>query len=290
MATETITSTQTPWAPQQPYLKRGFGYAQDLYNTGGPKYYPGNTVQGFGADTQQARNMYRQNALSNQGQAGALNQQMTQTLGGNFLNSNPYLDNMMDSASRGVTRNFQEAVAPSIGATFDSAGRYGSGMYQNMQDTSQQQLGSTLNDLSNNIYAGNYANERQNQMRAAALAPSTIPMNDYAASQMMNLGQQADQLGQQKINAAYQKYNFNQERPFDNAARYQSMIQGNFGGQGSRTSPLYEPSAGQNALGGAALGGVLGNWAGNNLNLGFGGTAGALGGAALGGLGGWLFG
>lgn len=287
MGTETIKSISEPWSQQAPHLRRTMNRATDLYQQGPLDYYPGQTVSNFSNPTRNAMDMYRQNAYQNTGQANALNQQMTGTLGGDYLNSNPYLDRMMDSASRGMTRAFREGTAPSIGAQFDSAGRYGSGLYQNMQGTAQDELARGLGETAGNIYGQNYANERSNQMRAAALAPSTIPMNDYAASQLLNVGNMQDAQQQRNINAQRDRWDFNQNRGWDNLARYGSAVSGQYGGMTSQQRP-YSDNSTNAILGGAALGGAGGQWLGNQF--GFGGKLGGAAGAALGGLGGWIFG
>lgn len=279
---ETVRSTSAPWEAQQPYLQDIFQQSQGLLNTGGPQYYQGNLTPKLSGQTKNALNMYQDQAMGGSQQIGALDQQMTGTLRGDYLNSNPYLDAMMNSASRGITQNYQSAVAPGIGANFDSQGRYGSGLYQDMMGRSQDELARGLGETAQGIYGQNYANERQNQMRAAQLAPQTAPMNYYDASQLLNVGNVYDQRRQQKANNAYNKFNFEQERPWDALGRHNAMIQGNYGSQQQQTNPLYKNTFG-NVAGGAAVG------AGVADALGYGGW-GQVAGGALGGLGGWVFG
>lgn len=42
-APQMTTTTSSPWEPQQPYLTEGFQAASNLYNSGGPQYYPSST-------------------------------------------------------------------------------------------------------------------------------------------------------------------------------------------------------------------------------------------------------
>src|SRR5215469_2182526 len=44
--TTTQTDVTTPWAGQQPYLLSAFNQAQNLFNYGGPQYFPGQTYAG----------------------------------------------------------------------------------------------------------------------------------------------------------------------------------------------------------------------------------------------------
>ena len=254
MAEQIVTSSTAPWAPLQPYLQSGFGRAEQLYQTGGPNYFPGSTVAPFGADTTNALNMFRQNATQGTPVPGAATNQIASTLSGDYLNSNPYLDAMYNNAANRVTEHYQEAVAPSIAHNFGMAGRSGSGMYSNAMQNSQTALADSLGGMAANIYGGNYANERSNQMTAAGMAPQIAPMGYYDASQLLNVGETMDTKAQQNVTDAYGRYMFEQERPYDNLGRYMMSLGGNYGTQKSEPfSPLAQN------LGLAATGIGLGN-------------------------------
>lgn len=120
------------------------------------------------------------------------------TASGMYLNSNPYLDSMFGSASDAVTRAYQTATAPTSASSFSGAGRYGSGAYANMASQNQQDLGSSLGNLSANIYGGNYQAERARQ-DAASQALSSLMQQNYGLqgnliNQAGNLTNQAGQL------------------------------------------------------------------------------------------------
>ena len=260
MPTQTSTSSTSPWKPQQPYLRDIFSRAQRLQRQGGPNYFPGDMTAGLGQDTRAALGMFRDQAQSGSPMVAPLNQMMSGTLAGDYLNSNPYLDSMYDRAADAVTRNYREAVAPGIDARFDSAGRFGSGMWANQQDAAREQLGRQLGSMASNLYGQNYANERANQIRAASLAPSTMPLSYYDAQQLMNVGNVYDQQRQADINQAYQRYMFNQERPWDALGRYSALVQGNYGGQGTQTTPYFKDNTMRNlglGLMGAGLAGSI---------------------------------
>lgn len=104
--------------------------------------------------------------------------QLQNTASGMYLNSNPYLDDMFGSASGAVTRAYQTATAPGTASSFSGAGRYGSGAYANSVSQNQQDLGSTLGNLSANIYGGNYQAERARQ-DAASQALSALMQQNY---------------------------------------------------------------------------------------------------------------
>jgi hypothetical protein len=93
--------------------------------------------------------------------------QLGQTASGYYLNSNPYMSQMVQSAMDPVTRNYQTSVAPSLDAAASAAGRYGSGTQAGLASTAEQNLGRSLSDLSGNLYGQQYARERQAQDAAA---------------------------------------------------------------------------------------------------------------------------
>jgi hypothetical protein len=93
--------------------------------------------------------------------------QLGQTASGQYLNSNPYIDKMVQSALDPVTRNFQTAIAPQLDASFASSGRYGSGAMLGQRENAQRNLTQQLGDISGNLYGQQYARERQAQDAAA---------------------------------------------------------------------------------------------------------------------------
>ena len=104
------------------------------------------------------------------GQAQGLNPAMVPlmaTAGGEYLNSNPYLDQTFNKAADNVRRMYQTSTAPGLEADAAGHGRYGSGLMANRRDQAQENLGTSLGNLATSIYGGNYATERQNQLNAA---------------------------------------------------------------------------------------------------------------------------
>ena len=232
MTDTVVTQSQAPWSGIQDYLTAGFDRAEGLYQQGGPQYYGGSTVSGFGADTTAAMDMFRDTAMQGSGVPQAATGQLQGTLQGDYLNSNPYLDAMYNSAAGRVTDHYQEAVAPSIAAQYGLSGRTGSNAaFANSMQNSQLALGDSLASLSANIYGTNYQQERDRQMQAAGLSPSVAPMSYYDASQLMNIGGMQDQKDQQFLTDDVNRWNFEQNRPYDNLGRYMGYLGGNYGSE-----------------------------------------------------------
>jgi len=348
-----------PWSGQQPYLTDSFQQAQNLFQSGGPNYYPNATYVPFSSQTEQALGMAENRAIggspveqgmqdyvtqtmqnpgggqtqdylnSIMGQPSAYfggefggpgGQQMNQTLQGDFLNSNPYLDQTYQNAA--------EAMMPNINATFGGAGRTGSG-------THGMSLGKGLGQLGADLYGGNYQQERARQMQAmglasqddlsrrgmdqsayqfqqnlglgaageanrglgitgslqqgaAGLAPTAAGLDWQNIAQLGNVGSQVEGMAGQALGDQMNRFNYYQNRPEDNLARYIAAIQGNYGSNtvtnqsGGGGSPL------AGAAGGALTGSALAGAASSAFPGAFGGAAlgpwGMIGGALLGGL------
>ena len=256
---QTVTSTSAPWSGQQPYLSFGFQQAQDLYNQGGPQYYSGATLAPISDETNRALALQAQRALRGSpltaaAQAGALG-----TAQGDYLSAgNPYLQNMFGSIANTVT--------PSVTGAFEGAGRYGSGAYAHA-------LSDALSNTAGNLAYQNYSNERGNMLQADALAP-TLANQDYGdIGQLAAVGDARQQLAQQGINSAVDRYNYDQNLPYNTLANYMKMVQGNYGSSSTQTTQNYaNPIAGALGLGKSSLDpfGIAGNIATLGLRKWFG--------------------
>ena len=240
------SATSSPYSGQRPYLDESFAEARKLYETGGPQGFGQSTVAGFGDTTQGALSNIQNTAMAGSPNIGVGQNLLGQTLSGDFLNSNPYLDQMYNQAADNVTRNYQEAVAPGIGASADSRGRYGSGLYQNMMANSQRELGNSLGQLATNVYGQNYANERGRQDSAMGKIPGMAGLNYFDANQMLGVGQMQDTQAQNQLSDQYNQYMFDQNRPGMNLSNYQNAITGNYGGTTTATQPEYGNSTAAN--------------------------------------------
>lgn len=118
--------------------------------------------------------------------------QLGATAGGQYLGSNPYLDQLYDTAAGRVTESFQEDVLPGIAAQFGAAGRTGSGAQALTTGRAAGDVAQELSGLAADIYAPAYEAERGRQLQAAG--------------QLGQLGLGADQLGLGQARAAADLY------------------------------------------------------------------------------------
>lgn len=249
----TTTTKSDPWEGQQPFLKTGFESIKNKYvdpTTGNitganlPAYYPGQTIATDSPETQAALAARTGRALYGSPLTSAAQGELTKTLRGDYLNSNPYIDATYNKAARGVTQNYNEVVNPGIDSAFSKAGRYGSGAYAAARNQSDRSLGNSLTDLATNIYGQNYANERQNMVQGQLYAPDLANQDYYDINQLSSVGDYKTNLAQQQIDAERAKYNYNATKDQQALQQYMDLIQGNYGGTSTQSNPYYRNSAG----------------------------------------------
>ena len=103
--------------------------------------------------------------LSDETQAGM--GELQKTAEGGYINSNPYLDETFDRASRKVADAYKYGTAPQTAAAASRAGAMGGSAYGELQDMQRYNLGENLGNLATDIYGGDYTAERNRQQQAA---------------------------------------------------------------------------------------------------------------------------
>lgn len=192
----TIEKSASPWAPIEPALRQGVGQLSAIYGTqsGGPAptrdaftnttpgsgYWaprnngsgggdvtwvstPGSSTfdeAGYNAALARYQNQTQQAMPQSYNLSPGGAEVMRNTIAGNYLNNNPYIDDVLRSS------------ASDVNSQFEGMGRYGSGVHQD-----------ALARSSSAIRYGNYLQERQNQLQAVQQAPAyeLAPYDTYAA-------------------------------------------------------------------------------------------------------------
>jgi len=234
---QTAKSTSEPWTAQQPYIKETMSEAQKLYNAPGPSYFPGSTVAGFSPEQQQAQQMGIQRAT--QGNAGM---DMAEGYNKDIL-SGKYLEDPNDGM---MFQNIMQKVIPGVNSQFMGSGRSGSGLHA---DTATRALTESYAP-----YATQMRQYGLGQMDAAANRSSMFAQNDYNDINALGaIGQQKQDLAQNEIQDAVNRFNFYQDLPANKLAQYSGFIGGNYGGTTTSQTPYQQPSI-WSQIGGAALG------------------------------------
>jgi len=284
------TTTTEPWSEQKPYLEQGFQQAQNIYENGPPQFFPGQTYVDFSPETASALSAtanratsgspvtvnasgYASNVLGGNSDnpyapflaSGGSN--LAQTAGGNFLNSNPYLDQTYDAAAKKLTDSFSNSVVPTIASQFGASGTTGSALMGQNLTGAGGELTDSLGQLAANIYGGNYQQERDRQVQAATgltstgtnlyntgvnerttalgLSPTIAGAEYTDAEKLAGVGQQEEQQQERALQDQINRFNFNQNAPLSSLQDYLAMISGNYG---STSTSRGSTSTGSNPL------------------------------------------
>lgn len=260
-ATTTTTQTSEPWSGQKPDLQYIFSEARKQYNSSSPSYYPNDTIAPQSQATQDAIQAEINRATNGSPALQASENQLTSTANGDYLGSNPYLDQQVQAANDQITRAYQTATSPRVDATFEAAGRAGSGAANQYASQARQDLLQSLSNTDASMYGNNYQNERANQMKAIYAAPSLSAADYTDINALANAGATQDAYAQNQLNQDISKYNYDQQLPAAKLAQYMQMIQGNYGGTSTTETPYFPAKS--NTLGNAIGGGLSGAAAGS---------------------------
>lgn len=261
----TTTRTEPP-AFIQPYLQYGAGQSRALYETGGPKYYPGNTVVPFAPQTEQALGLTEQRALAGSPVTNAAQGYSTDVLSGKYLpggaNQNPYLDATFNRAA--------DATQNRLASAFAGSGR-------NIE-ASRAPMALELNDLANQVYGGAYQNERQAQQAMVPFSTQLANQDYTDLAALQGVGGQVEDLSGRLMEDQAARWDFSQNAPQINLDNYLARVTGAFpGGTSTATTPTY-----RNRTAGAAGGAMSGAMAGSQIMPGWGTAIGAIAGGLLG--------
>ena len=149
---KTVTKND-PWAPAQPYILHGMQQTQRVFDQQQPQL---DKFSGMAFDTYGKLNPGAVSGI--QASQGLVND----TLGGKFLQGNPYLDAMISQQAGDIANN--------VNSQFTLAGRYGSGAHAGV-------LAKQTAEASDRLRFQNYGMERQNQINAVGQAQDLMRGN-----------------------------------------------------------------------------------------------------------------
>ena len=261
---QSTTTSQVP-SYAQPYVQNALNQSSQLYQAGGPQYFPGNQVAPFSPLQEQGFSQIQNTATGPQNLTNAANQNFTNLESGSYLNpaSNPSLQGVVGQADQQIQNNLTSQFA-------------GSG--RNIEASAPVQA-SQMGQVAQDIYGGAY-NNTINNMTSALGQTGNLNMNQYNPGMMLNqAGGQIQQQAQNMIGANQNQYAYYQQLPYSNLSQYNANISGLPLGTQNQT-PYYTNPMGS-ALSGAAAGATIGSafpGYGTAIGAGVGGLAGLLGG------------
>lgn len=103
------------------------------------------------------------------------------TASGEYLNANPYINQVANNVSQQIIDQYNRSYIPSALSSYAGSGRFGSGLFQKTLADTQSQLNQDVGNAMNSLYYGNYNQERQYQEAARnRIASQYDPLNRYS--------------------------------------------------------------------------------------------------------------
>jgi hypothetical protein len=204
----------------RPFVEYGLQEAKGLYQTDTPNYFPGQTYVGPSSQTTQALGLAGQRALAGSPLVPAAQQQQLGSIRGDYLSAgNPYFQQALAGPTQQATQAYNDAIKSAQGGA-SMAGRYGSGASADIQNRAANTLATTLANTYGNLAYQNYAGERGMQNQAVMNAP-TLAQADYAdISQLANVGKTTEDYAKTALQADLDRFNFEQNKPYQKLSSY----------------------------------------------------------------------
>ena len=239
--TQTTTVKLPKWA--EPYakqlLERGSSLSQRPYSSISPE----NLFEPMAPETQIALGGITSRALAGSPVITQAQQELTKTLGGEYLypQSNPFLEDLYNTAAKSVLHQYQLGVVPQLNAAASRAGAYGGSSHRLLQAEAAKNLTETLADMAVKMYGSNYERERANQLKSLFFAP-TMAQQDYLDMQaLLGVGDVYRQYGQDWRNLLAQEFYARRDWPVQQLGILASVLPAAVGGQGVTTTSQPNP-------------------------------------------------
>jgi hypothetical protein len=225
----------------RPYVTYGLNEAVDLYKSGVPNYYPGQTFISPSEQTQAGLQAQQTRALQGNPLLPAAQQQQQSVIGGQYLANNPFFNQALQGASQAATAQYFDAINQAQSGA-SQAGRYGSGAQENLFNRAGTTLANSLANTAGNLAYQNYGAERGRQEAAAMNAPQ-LAMADYAdIAQLRDVGQTAEDYQQAALQGDIARFDFEQNLPYQKLSNLLGAVYG--APQGSVVQSSQQGSAG----------------------------------------------
>ncbi len=242
------TSSEPWWGIQDPLLS-GYRRAGEEVLNRPQEFFPGQTYVGYSPETEQALALQAERAGANP-LLGQAQDYTSATLAGDYLNQNPYLDQLQESV--------MSSVMPQVAGQFGGAsGRFGS-------PAMAEALGRGVSRGMAPFLFQEYGAERGRQQQAAQMAPGLAREDYYDIGQLGQVGSMRENLERQALQDEINRWNFAQAEPVQRLQNYMGMISGSaplIGGAGTTQATTQQPFnpltfglGAATSLGGAFLG------------------------------------
>jgi hypothetical protein len=201
--------------------------------------------------------------------------------------NNPYIGGVADVISNRMARQYNENLLPGIRSGAVASGQLGGSRQGIAEGLAARGTSEATGDALAALYSDAYGQGLDAQGRALAVGPQTMQASMMPSQAVGQVGQFYRGQDEMALQSDMDRYNYNEQLPYQNLSNYMNVLQGapwgsSTTGQGPKGNPITGALGG--AMMGAAIPGMLGPagmglMAANPAAWPF-----MLGGAALGGL------
>lgn len=256
----TTVEKADPWVGQQPYLRDLFSRAQTLSQQP-MQTYPGSTVAGFTGPQLQGQQMALDaaNAMGPQIQSAQGASQFGTSGAVLSPDSNPYLAQHAQAATRPIQEQLVEEVIPGIESQAVAQGAYSSNRPGVSKAMATGRAADAMGDVTTDIYSNAYGQGLDYMGKSLALAPQTMQLGTMPSQIYQGVGSQQQQMDQAQLTDLVNKFEQQQMEPWDRLSQYGSLVGGgNYGGTSNRQVDRATNQA-LSTLGGGATGAWMGS-------------------------------
>ena len=253
---DTITSTTSMPSWVQPHAQ---GYLQRAQQVADSPYqqYTGQRVADMAPWQTQGLQAQAQRAMSGSPVMGAANQQLTNTISGQNLTGNPYLQTQIDQAQGDLARNWNNVQKPAWDTSMQRSGSFGNSGIMQANAQAQQGLQENMGRIGADMRFQNYNAERGYQQQALGMAP-TFAQQDYNdIGQLQQAGAAYQGQDQKLLDNAYSQFLESRQYPQQQLDVLGNALGRSYGQTNTQTTP--GTSTGANLVGGLATGAGLYN-------------------------------
>jgi hypothetical protein len=162
----TQTQKSDPWVGAQPYLSDAYQQAGVAASQTPTTAYQGNFVNPANATQQQAVGQAAQAAGTLSGGQGVLNV-ANQSLSGQMLNNNPYLQQAIEATVRPAVQNATDVMLPTITTSAGAQGAFGGTRQAFLESMVARDVNRQVADTAAQMWNDNYGRERMIQTQIA---------------------------------------------------------------------------------------------------------------------------
>lgn len=209
----------------KPFVEYGLGEAKGLYQSDTPAYYPGQTYVSPSQQTTAALSATQNRALAGNPLLPAAQQQQQDVISGQYLANNPFFNQAMQGAAQGATQSYWDAINQAQSGA-SRAGRYGSNVQGDMFNRAGTTLANTLANKAGELSYTNYAAERARQEAAAAGAPQLAAADYLDINKLADVGQQVEDYQSTALQSDIDRFNFEQNLPYQKLSTFLNSVYG----------------------------------------------------------------